>query len=94
MHNLILSTEPAPTAAMPSPPTNRRLLPRTFIPSYPDILTTIRLAFAGVVNYWTCYRNTGMEDGVHEKPDELDWQALRTLSLQPHGFGEERVRIW
>ncbi|KAI1785958.1 rab-GTPase-TBC domain-containing protein [Ganoderma leucocontextum] len=26
--------------------------------------------------------------------DSLDWQAYRNLSLQPHGFGNERVRIW
>ncbi|KAH9916946.1 rab-GTPase-TBC domain-containing protein [Epithele typhae] len=26
--------------------------------------------------------------------DALEWQVYRTLSLQPHGFGEERVRIW
>lgn len=24
----------------------------------------------------------------------LDWQTLRTQSLQPGGFGEERVLIW
>ncbi|RPD60239.1 hypothetical protein L226DRAFT_539685 [Lentinus tigrinus ALCF2SS1-7] len=35
-----------------------------------------------------------MEDGTHQRPEELDWQALRTLSLQPHGFGEDRIRIW
>lgn len=25
---------------------------------------------------------------------ELDWDALRTKSLQPHGFGEDRASIW
>ncbi|CDO71045.1 hypothetical protein BN946_scf184844.g49 [Trametes cinnabarina] len=25
---------------------------------------------------------------------ELDWEALRARSALPHGFGEERVRIW
>ncbi|RDX51704.1 hypothetical protein OH76DRAFT_1435124 [Lentinus brumalis] len=35
-----------------------------------------------------------MENGAPQRPEVLDWQALRTLSLQPYGFGEERVRIW
>lgn len=29
-----------------------------------------------------------------EKYTRLDWQTLRTQSLQPGGFGEERVTIW
>ncbi|KAF8812134.1 hypothetical protein BYT27DRAFT_7160272 [Phlegmacium glaucopus] len=29
-----------------------------------------------------------------EKHTRLDWQTLRTKSLQPGGFGEERVTIW
>ncbi|KAI0689903.1 rab-GTPase-TBC domain-containing protein [Cerioporus squamosus] len=35
-----------------------------------------------------------MEDGAPQRLEDLDWQALRTMSLRPHGFGEERVRIW
>ncbi|KAI0628633.1 rab-GTPase-TBC domain-containing protein [Trametes polyzona] len=26
--------------------------------------------------------------------DEVDWEGLRAQSIQPHGFGQERVRIW
>ncbi|KAI0717109.1 rab-GTPase-TBC domain-containing protein [Earliella scabrosa] len=41
-----------------------------------------------------------MEDGETEKAGHLedavnvDWQAYRLLSLQPHGFGAARVHIW
>jgi hypothetical protein len=35
--------------------------------------------------------NTGINK---EKYTRLDWQTLRTQSLQPGGFGEERVTIW
>ena len=44
---------------------------------------------------WFDSRN--MEDGAPLKSasmEALDWQMYRTLSLQPHGFGNERVRIW
>ena len=29
-----------------------------------------------------------------EKRTRIDWQSLRTQSLQPGGFGEERITIW
>ncbi|KAI0754172.1 rab-GTPase-TBC domain-containing protein [Daedaleopsis nitida] len=32
--------------------------------------------------------------GVDNVVDDVDWQAYRLLSLQPHGFGAERVSIW
>nr|VWP00440.1 STE/STE11/CDC15 protein kinase [Ganoderma boninense] len=39
-----------------------------------------------------------MDNADASKPqpsmDCLDWQAYRNQSLQPHGFGDERVRIW
>ncbi|KAI0760627.1 rab-GTPase-TBC domain-containing protein [Fomes fomentarius] len=36
----------------------------------------------------------GLLDGEPNAVDSLDWQAYRLLSLQPHGFGVERVHIW
>ncbi|TBU25435.1 rab-GTPase-TBC domain-containing protein [Dichomitus squalens] len=39
--------------------------------------------------------SSDVEKSRHQRPlDAIDWQVYRNLSLQPHGFGKERVRIW
>ncbi|KAI0765866.1 rab-GTPase-TBC domain-containing protein [Trametes elegans] len=36
-----------------------------------------------------------MENGAVKAADtQVDWQAVRAQSLRPHGFGDERVRLW
>ena len=87
--NLIL-TAWAPEARWPFPASSSDsdstlLVARTlpFIPS------------AKLLFNWLDIRN--MDDGAPSKSasmEALDWQMYRTLSLQPHGFGDERVRIW
>jgi hypothetical protein len=34
------------------------------------------------------------EKDASDKHEELDWDELRTLSLAPGGFGENRIRLW
>ena len=71
--------------------------------TFPVFPSFIVLSAFRVRTYWIFSRiiyrvHQEMQDGIHVETRTnmrpVDWQVYRNMSLQPYGFGEERVRIW
>ena len=77
----------------PTPPSSPR--PFTLLHVYPRFLTCHTTTTLRTFVFSSFLRMDSADAHEHQPPmDSLDWQAYRNLSLQPHGFGDERIRIW
>ena len=77
----------------PTPPSSPR--PFTLLHVYPRFLTSHTTTTLRTFIFSSFVRMDSADAQEHQPPmDSLDWQAYRNLSLQPHGFGDERMRIW